>query len=166
MPFTVLSSLLLIMSGGRYSTIYEAIPYAVFSNFLLLSAIQFYWLLITAPTHSLLSFSMSQKKWHTTNIKILSKRTHIYTSKASFLRAERKAKQNETALCIAPTSFPLSVFIPQFLLPNATPKYFKYPSHLKFHTMYLLGHVFMVWNCRARIHSNRRNLASQCITSL
>ena len=131
-PFTVLSSLLPIMSGGRYSTIYEAITYAVFSNFLLLSAIKFYWLLITAPTHSLLSFSISHKKYHTTNIKILNKRTHIYTSKVSFLKAERRAKHNVTAVCFGPTSFPLNVFIPQFLLHNATPKYFKYSPLLNF----------------------------------
>jgi len=40
-PFTFLTPLILIIPGGRYSTIYEATFYAVFSNFLLLSAIKF-----------------------------------------------------------------------------------------------------------------------------
>jgi len=34
-PFTFLLSLILIITGGRYTTIYKAIHYAVFSNFMI-----------------------------------------------------------------------------------------------------------------------------------
>jgi len=67
MPFTFLSSLILIISGGKYSTIYEATHYAVFSNFLLLSAIKFYPMISAAPKHSLQSFALSQTESHTHN---------------------------------------------------------------------------------------------------
>jgi len=53
LPFTFLSSLILIVSGA--GTIYEAIHYVVFSNFLLLSAIKVYRLISTVPKTSLIS---------------------------------------------------------------------------------------------------------------
>jgi len=105
-------------------TNYEAPLYAVFSNFLSLSATKFYPMISTVPKQSLQSFSISQINCHTTNIKVLSKCTHVYTSKVSFLKAGKKTKHNEVPLFNAQASFPLNVFIPQFLLLNATPNYF------------------------------------------
>jgi hypothetical protein len=63
-----------------------------------------------------------------TAIKILHKHKNVYTSIASFLKAERREKCYEAALCISPNSFPLNFFILQSLLPNATPKHFKFVS--------------------------------------
>ena len=103
-----------------------------------------------------------------TSIKILSKHTNVYTSTASFQKAERRAKHYEAALCISLNSFPLNFFILQSLLSNATPKYFKFPILPKFQMIFQLGHIPMVWypHCASRIHNKGRNEACQYTASL
>jgi hypothetical protein len=103
-----------------------------------------------------------------TGIKIPHKHKHVYTSIPSFLKAGRRARQFESAVCNSPNSFPLNFFTLQSLLLNATPWYFKFPTLPKFQTIYQLGHVFIVWNpqCSSRIHNMGRNLACQCTTLL
>jgi len=81
-------------------TIYEAIHYAVFSNFLLLSAIKVKGLINTVPKPRLSSVLYTKCRLH--NIKTLRKHTNVYTSIASFQKAGRRAKHYEAAVCISP----------------------------------------------------------------
>ena len=102
-----------------------------------------------------------------TTTKILSKHTNVYTSIASFQKAETKAKHYEAALCNSPNSFPLNFFILKSLLSNVTPKYPRLPNLPKFQTMYQLVHVFVVWypHCNSTIHNKRRKVACQYTAS-
>ena len=60
-------------------TIYDAIHYAVFSNFLLLSATKIYRLISTVPKPSLQFFlNVTEQVTHKA-IKILCKQTYVYT---------------------------------------------------------------------------------------
>jgi hypothetical protein len=125
--------------------IFEAIHYAIFSINLLLLAIKLYRLISTVPIPSLQSFlNVINQVVSPAAITIQNKHTSVYTSIASFQKAETTATHYEIAVCISPNSFPLNFFILQSLLPNVRPKYLKFPKLPKFQTMYQLGHVFMV----------------------
>jgi len=115
-----LSSFIPIISGGRYNLwIYTLCS---FLHFLLLSAIRStdWQALFPNPVYSLPSMSQNKCLTHTA-VKILHEHTHVYTAIVSFLKAGRRAKQYEVAVCISITSFPLICFILKSLLLNATP---------------------------------------------
>jgi hypothetical protein len=70
-------------------------------------------------------------------------------------------------VCISPNSFPLNFFILQFLLLNATLKYFMFTTSPKFQTIYWIDHIFMMKypHCASRVHKKSRNVDRKC-TSL
>jgi len=102
-------------------TIYEAIHYAVFSTFLLLSDIKVYRLISTVPKPNLQSSLNVTDQVSTHSYKILHKHTHVCTAIGSFLKVGRTAKHYEAALCISTNSPPLNFLTLQSLLLNATP---------------------------------------------
>ena len=102
-------------------TIYEAIHYAIFSNFLLLSAIEVYRLTRTVPKPNLHSSLNVTDQVPTHSYKMLHKHTHVYTAITSFVKGGRRAKHYEAAVCISTHSPPLSFLTLQSLLLNVTP---------------------------------------------
>jgi hypothetical protein len=79
-------------------TLYEAIQYAVFSIFLLLSAIRSTDRSALFP-HPLYSFSSkSQKNCHTHSCKNTMYNTSVYTAIVSVLKGGRRAKHYEAAV--------------------------------------------------------------------
>ena len=134
-----LPSIILIISGGRYNlwsyTLCSFLQYPTTFNHNSLWTDQ----------HCSQTQSTDFPQCHTqsvtpTAIKVLSKHTNVYTSIASFQKAERRAKHYEAAVCISPNWFPLNFFILQSSFLIAIPKYFKFLTLLKFHTMYQLRH--------------------------
>ena len=161
-----LSSLILIISGGRYNLCcYISCSFLQFPITLSHKTVR-------TDQHCSQTQSTVFPQCHRpsvppTTIKTQCKHRNVYTSIASFRKAGRTAKHYEPAVCIAPHSFSLNFFTLQSLLLNATLKYFKFPTLPQLQTIYLLGHVLMVWNnhCTSRIHK-KRNVACLCTTSL
>jgi len=99
--FTFFSSLILIISGGRYNLwSYTLCSFLQFS-------ITFSHNSLWTDQHCCQTQSTAYPQCHRptvtpTAIKILNKHTNVYTSITSFQKAERRAKHYEAAVCISP----------------------------------------------------------------
>ena len=119
-----LSSLILIISGGRYNLCcYISCSFLQFPITLSHKTVR-------TDQHCSQTQSTVFPQCHRpsvppTTIKTQCKHRNVYTSIASFRKAGRTAKHYEPAVCIAPHSFSLNFFTLQSLLLNATPKYFQ-----------------------------------------
>ena len=144
-------------------TIYESIHYAIFSNFLLISAIKVQEPISTASKPSLDFLQCHRPSVTPTFVKILHKHTHMFIFQISCChKAKRRAKLYQAAVSITPNLFPLNFFIPPSLFLNPTPKHFQFLILPTFQTMYQLDHVFFkLWYlcCASTIHNKIRNVA-------
>jgi len=127
-------------------TTYEAEHYAVFSSFLLLSAIKFYRLISTVPKPSLQSFTVTYKVSHPQVWKYCVN-THTCLLFNCHVIRMHKGEQNFMKLyCVLLqiNFFSISLFCKSMFLTTA-PKYFTLQTLPKFQTAYQLGHV--CWRC-------------------
>jgi len=122
-----LSSILLIISGGRYNlwryTLRTFLQYITF-NHKSLQTDQ-----LCSQTQPTVFPQCYRPSVTPTAIKILRKHTHAYTSIASFVKARRIAKHYKAAMCISTNSFTLNFFTLQSLLLNPTTIHFQFPPH-------------------------------------